>query len=136
MPQSSTKKKTLLVDFDGVLHDYHGWTGELPIGPPIAKARAAMHRLETTYRLVCFTTRPTAPTESWLRHYGFPPMKVTNVKEPAHVIIDDRAITFLGVWSDELITQITSFRPHWESAESDSPSHASLPEQKPPSELP
>lgn len=113
MPQSLIKKPTLLIDFDGVLHDYRGWVGAVPLGKPIEKSRASMHLLAMKYRLVCFTTRPVAPTESWLHMYGFPYMKVTNIKEPAECIIDDRALTFTGAWTPEFLERITSFKPHW-----------------------
>ena len=36
---------------------------------------------------------------NWLHKYEFPQMKVTNIKEPAHVYIDDRAIRFTN-WQD------------------------------------
>lgn len=108
-----TTRQTLLIDFDGVLHSYTGWTGPIPTGPPIDKARAALLLLSKTYRIVIFTTRPAEQTKDWLRRYGFPDLKVTNIKEPAHLIIDDRAITFPGTWSDELLSRITSFNPHW-----------------------
>lgn len=106
-------RPTLLIDFDGVIHDYHGWAGPIPTGRPIEGARHALFILEKKNRLICFTTRPADETKKWLLHYGFPEMKVTNVKEPAHLIIDDRAITFKGVWTNELLDQITSFTPHW-----------------------
>lgn len=125
------KRQTLLIDFDGVLHDYHGWTGPDPVGIPIEKARHAMHHLASTYRLVCFTTRPAEQTRRWLLRYGFPEMKVTNMKEPAFLIIDDRAITFPGTWTDELLSRITSFSPHWSA---DAPvQHATHPDKQHPS---
>lgn len=106
-------KLTLLVDFDGVLHNYHGFVNA-PLDLPVPKSRAAMYKLAQTFRLVCFTARDKELVEIWLRNYGFPKMKVTNRKEPAHLIIDDRCMLFSGVWSDEYITRITSFTPHWE----------------------
>lgn len=110
-------KKTILVDFDGVLHDYKGWVGpeERFLNPPIEKARHACHILSRDYRLVCFTTRPVEMAARWLRHYGFPEMRVTNMKEPAFLIIDDRAICFEGQWTDEFLARIKSFEPHWQS---------------------
>lgn len=116
MSTTGTKRQTLLIDFDGVLHDYHGWTGPKAQGPPIKQARAAMHQLSRAYRLVCFSTRPAEEVSLWLHHYGFPEMKVTNKKEPAHLIIDDRAIQFEGVWDSQFISRITSFSPHWSSS--------------------
>lgn len=110
------RRQTLLIDFDGVLHDYKGWNGPEAVNGPINKARAAMHSLASTYNLVCFSTRDKVVIERWLRHYGFPEMRVTNHKEPAFLIIDDRAITFTGEWNDELLKKIQSFKTHWEVA--------------------
>lgn len=115
-------RQTILIDFDGVLHDYKGWEGPKALGKPIEKARASCYQLERNYRLVCFTTRPKEFVEPWLRLHGFPPMKVTNIKEPAFLIIDDRAVTFTGTWSNEFLAQITSFSPHWSQPDgADSP---------------
>lgn len=112
------KKLTLLIDFDGVMHDYKGWDGSTPTGGPILKARAALYQLESNFRLICFTTRPEKFVTSWLLRYGFPSMKVTNIKEPAFLILDDRAITFTGEWTDGLLEQIKNFKPYWQTTES------------------
>lgn len=131
MPQN---KKRLLVDFDGVLHRYTGWKGGI-LGEPIAGARHAMHLLSREFELVCFTTRADRPdmkgwVEEWLRRYGFPHMRVTCVKEPAHLTLDDRALHFGGVWTDALLTQIRNFRPYWETPPStDSALESPLPPQ-------
>ena len=117
-------KQTILIDFDGVLHDYHG---NEELAGPIEKSRHALHILEKTYRLVCFTTRNAPIVKRWLEHYGFPEMKVTNVKEPAFLIIDDRALTFPGEWSEGFLMQVNSFKPHWEEISGDSPSDPSNP---------
>lgn len=123
------RKKTLLLDFDGVLHDYHGWQGEGPefLGPPIEKARHACLILEREFKLVCFTTRPRAIAEPWLRRNGFPEMLVTNVKIPAFLLVDDRGLTFTGEWSDEFINAIRNFQPHWASAAPHTPGPGTAP---------
>lgn len=36
---------------------------------------------------------------SWLKRYEFPELRITSIKEPAHVYIDDRAIRFTN-WQD------------------------------------
>lgn len=108
-------RQTILLDFDGVLHNYTGWEGPEKLNSPIEKARAACFALEKKYRLVVFTTRPSEYVIPWLRKWSFPEMKVTNIKEPAFLIIDDRAITFNGNWSDELLKQIDDFKPYWEA---------------------
>ena len=107
-------RKTLLVDFDGVLHDYKGWQGAEVLNNPLPGARGAMWLLERHFKLVCFTTRPAEYVTPWLKLHGFPEMKVTNIKEPAFLILDDRAVTFRGKWNDSLIQEIRNFRPYWE----------------------
>jgi hypothetical protein len=106
-------RKVLLIDFDGTLAKYNGWLGPDVLGEPLEKARHAMILLDGTYRLVCFTARPTAMVENWLRHWGFPKMRVTNIKEPAFLIVDDRSLLFTGEWTDEFIQKIKDFKPHW-----------------------
>lgn len=121
-----SKKPTLLIDFDGVLHDYKGWNGEQPTGGPIPRARAAMCNLETQYTLVCFTTRPYGFVKAWLLNHGFPTMRITNIKEPAVLILDDRAMTFTGEWNNELLERIKSFKAYWEQP--NEPDHLPLPD--------
>lgn len=129
-------RQTLLIDFDGTLHEYHGWDNkvgpeERMLNPPLENARHACHILSRDYRLVCFTTRPVEMVERWLRTWGFPSMKVTNYKEPAHAIIDDRAIQFTGAWTEDLLRQIRDFQPHWRKQPLQQPAckeeHQSLP---------
>jgi len=116
-------KKTILLDFDAVLHQYTGWKGseERFLSPPIPNARHACHILARDRRLVCFTTRQeTEVIERWLRANGFPEMKVTDRKEAASVQLDDRAIRFDGVWTDALIKELLEFKPYWEGSDSQS----------------
>lgn len=111
-------KKTLLIDFDGTLSDYKGWRGLTELDPPLEHARKAMILLSREFKLICFTTRATEGAElieAWLRKWAFPPMEVTAEKKPCHLLIDDRAITFKGVWNDELLAEIRQFVPHWQT---------------------
>lgn len=109
-------KKRLLIDFDAVLHRYTGWKGPDQFDEPLPMARKAMHLLheEGGFELVCFTTRDSEGVEKWLRRHGFPPMRVTSIKEPAFLQIDDRAILFEGEWTDDLLKRIRDFHPYWE----------------------
>lgn len=108
------RRPTLLIDFDGVLHQCPGGEYSPVLGPALDKARAALLLLGRDYRLAVFTTRTNREEiATWLRQRGFPEMRVTNIKEPAHLIIDDRAITFPGAWTDEFISAIRTFTPHW-----------------------
>lgn len=109
------RKPTLLIDFDGTLHQYTGWKGLTHIDGPIEGARRALYLLERNYKLVCFSTRSREVVEQALRLWGFPKMKVTNIKEPAELIIDDRALTFRGVWDQTFLDSIRDFQPHWKT---------------------
>lgn len=110
-------KKTLLIDFDGVIHGYNG-TFSSDLGPPLPNARHACLILAKTFRLVCFSTRPAEQIEPYLKKYAFPEMPVTNEKLPAFAIVDDRAVCFTGKWTQEMIEKIKNFTPYWKTEES------------------
>lgn len=110
-------KQTLLIDFDGVLHTYDGTFSNV-LNMPVPGARKACIFLSREYKLICFTTRkPTEDVERWLSRNGFPVMEVTDVKKPAYLILDDRALRFDGQWTDELLAQIYNFKPWWKVGE-------------------
>lgn len=113
-------KLTLLIDFDATLAEYREWRGPEVVGAPLDKARHAMYILAKDYKLIIFSTRAADPLgrmaiEEWLVRHGMPHMKVTDKKEPAHLTIDDRAITFGGVWDDALIQRIREFQPWYKT---------------------
>jgi len=87
----------LLVDFDGVIHRYSkGWSSGTAYDPPMPGARDALGDLTAAgYEVVIFSTRDSAQIVEWLARYSFPAYRVTNVKEPAVALIDDRAVRFL-----------------------------------------
>jgi hypothetical protein len=67
------------------------------MGPPMPGAVEGMKRLAVRNEVVIFTARGGDPrhVEEWLRYYGIPFSRVTNIKEAAFdVILDDRAIRF------------------------------------------
>lgn len=112
-------KPTLLLDFDGVLHQHDGTWSPILSGP-ITHARSSCLLLSREFKLICFTTRkPTEDVENWLKRHGFPPMEVTDKKMAAHAIVDDRAICFPGMWTDAFIKSIADFHPHWHNAGGD-----------------
>jgi hypothetical protein len=90
------RKPKLLVDFDGVIHAYRrGWADGTAYDPPKPGAWVAIRTLLARgYDLVVFSTRPAEQIVPWLERYGFPPLRVTDRKEPAVALIDDRAIRF------------------------------------------
>ena len=108
-------KKSIYLDFDGVLAEYTGWQDPEHTGPPLESARHACHILARDFKLVCFTARENLePVERWLRAHGFPKMEVTSVKKPFALTIDDRALRFTGKWTDEFLAEVKAFKPYWE----------------------
>ena len=85
------KKKTILIDLDGVLNDYVG-----------------------NYDIKIFTTRNSELASKWIDENGLNEfvVGVTNVKEPCWVYIDDRCITFDGKF-EGLIDKINNFKPYY-----------------------
>lgn len=73
------------------------------MGPPIPGALEAVKELGQRFDLVVLTARP-APwgyIDDWLRHFGFPALRVTNIKLPAVAYIDDHGLHFQS-WSQAL----------------------------------
>jgi hypothetical protein len=100
----TTFKKTIAIDFDGVLHRYsRGWQDGKLYDPPMPGSYDALARLAETCNLVVFTTRQDlTPVIYWLNAF-FPGLsiRVTNVKPKAYVYIDDRGLRFTS-WQDTL----------------------------------
>lgn len=104
-------KKTICVDFDGVLNEYNGYE-EDDLGEPLSGSQDFIKVLRKRYEVVILTSRPKEQVINWLRHNSFPSMKVTNRKVPAVAYIDDRAIQFNGSYK-KVISQLNKFKPHW-----------------------
>jgi len=85
-----------LIDFDGVIHAYgRGWHDGTAYDGPIPGAQSALDQLtEAGWEVVIFSTRDAEQIRQWLVQHGFPAYRVTNVKEPAQFLLDDRAIRF------------------------------------------
>lgn len=63
--------RTLCVDFDAVLHEYHGWNGPVARGNPIPGAFATLDAMrQQGYRIEVFSTRPASNIRAWLEHTG------------------------------------------------------------------
>lgn len=98
-------RQTIAFDFDGVIHNYHGWKGEDIIdGEPIKNIVSVLKLLATNYRLVIISSRAINPAGKqaildWLDKYKLSQYfeEVTPVKVPAIAYIDDRAVEFKGV---------------------------------------
>ncbi|PCJ82692.1 MAG: hypothetical protein COA49_01120 [Bacteroidetes bacterium] len=93
------KRKTLAVDFDGVIHKYSkGFQGlENAYDPPMEGAREVLQRLKDKgYVLKIMSSRPALVIEEWLVKYEMSELfdDVSNNKFAATVYLDDRGFHF------------------------------------------
>lgn len=107
-----TKKKTILVDLDGVLNQYNGAFDKHFIPEIRTGAEDFLKNLYGKFEIKLFTTRNKILTTQWLIKNNLNQYitDITNVKEPAFLHIDDRCICFDGNYNDT-INQIQNFKP-------------------------
>ena len=103
----------IMIDLDGVLDNYTKFDNNKI--PKIKNgAKEFLEGLSQNYKLILFTTRNTKQATEWLIEnkidmYFY---NVTNVKIPAKIYIDDRAITFKGNCKQTL-EDIKNFEVYW-----------------------
>lgn len=118
--KNTMNKETICFDFDGVLHSYtSGWKGVniIPDEPvDIELMKVELEKLKVNYDLVIYSTR--AETDdgikaiwNWLDKYGLSSYfsEIYSTKPSAKCYIDDRAITFNGLW-DGISNRILNFK--------------------------
>lgn len=118
-------KKTVVFDFDGVIHSYKsGWKSETQIpDPPVPGIENALKSLrDAGYEVVIVSTRCSSAfgrmaIENWIDMYGMTHLvdRVCKEKPPAICYVDDRAICFDG-HPENLFETIEKFKP-WYQAE-------------------
>lgn len=111
-------KRTVVLDFDGVIHAYtSGYCGKacIPdppvegIGVAIGEIRAAGYEVFVVSTR-CATKEGLDAVRSWLSRHGIEVDGVQADKPPAICYVDDRAICFDG-HPERLLEQIRQFRP-------------------------
>lgn len=110
----SNGQHTVCIDFNGVLDQYAGWVSKGYQYPPRAGVRQFLRDLHFAgYDIVILTAVP-EDARDWLANHDLLDFvtKVTNIKVPAIVYLDDRAITFNGDF-DAAYKAITQFKPFW-----------------------
>jgi hypothetical protein len=130
-------KPILCLDFDGVLHSYSsGWKGADVIPDlPVDGAMRFIWEATEEFRVAIFSSRTNQPgglaaMQEWLiahlRQYSgvkvladdkFAEIEWPTEKPAAFVTLDDRAITFEGVWP--AIDELKDFKP-WNKARRES----------------
>ena len=98
------EKKTIVLDFDGVVHSYiSGWKGANHIpDPPVPYVAEAIDTLrEAGYEVIIWSTRCAdrdgrQAIKSWLKEWNITVNRVAITKPPCICFVDDRAITFKG----------------------------------------
>lgn len=111
-------KKTVAMDFDGVLHAYTSpWTKatEINDGPTPGALEAVLQYLDADYEVVVYSSRANDPEgrlciQDWLEDHGFPGLEVTSKKPAAILYIDDRGYTFTGS-NFPSVDYLRSFKP-------------------------
>ncbi len=108
------KRKTIMIDLDGVLNTYDGKYDENKMPEIRLGAREFVEELNKDYDLILFTTRNNLKATKWLIENKMDKYfkNVTNVKIPAYIYLDDRAIKFSGDYQNT-IKQIEDFQAHW-----------------------
>ena len=105
----AAKKPKIALDFDGVLHDYSGWNGVIPTGPPVDGALNSVNwLLNHGFDPFIMSTRAQEPggreaIQSWLAEHEFPVLEVTHHKNHAELYVDDRGFRFEGPQSWEAL---------------------------------
>ena len=116
-------KQILCLDFDGVLHSYtSGWKGADVIpDPPVAGAMEFLFNASFHFSIHIFSSRSHQKggidaMREWVKHWVETELdefhhpghlylverdiEFPTAKPPAHVSIDDRALTFDGTWPE------------------------------------
>lgn len=108
--------RTVVLDFDGVIHSYtSGWQGVTVIpDPPVAGIKEAIVDIRKFYKVVvvstrCFQEGGLEAVKAWLAKHNIIVDEVLAHKPPAIVYIDDRALTFDGN-PQKLLHKIKTFR--------------------------
>lgn len=120
----SGEKPILCLDFDGVIHSYvSGWKGATKIpDPPVQGAFEFIGEAVQYFEVVVFSSRSAQPggiaaMQDWFLQHGWPEdengkpegISFPTEKPPAFLTIDDRAITFQGMWP--AAKELLKFRP-------------------------
>ncbi len=101
----NNSRRTLAVDFDGVIANYDGYKGPGVLGDPRADVREALHTLKNEgWKIIINTTRGQQELAKYLAQHGIPfdefnsnsDYNTQGIKPVADVYWDDRAVCYSG----------------------------------------
>ncbi len=107
----NNSRRTIAVDFDGVIADYDGYKGPGVLGAPRPDVRQAMLALRVEgWKIVIHTTRGVDEITPYLAEHGIPYDEINSnsdyrtegPKPVADVYWDDRAVRYSGDASKDL----------------------------------
>ena len=113
-------KKILCIDFDGVIHSYSsGWHGaDIVSDPPVPGAKEFLEGAILVFDVYINSSRSGQKggihaMRTWMiHHFGVDLVKelyFTEYKPAAFLTIDDRCLTFDGIWPSPL--RLLEFKP-------------------------
>lgn len=108
-------RDVVCIDYNGVMDTYHGeWGVETPLRDGLEEFMRNL--IKAGYRIIVFSSNRLADVEKQLSKAGLLMLvsEITNIKRPAVVYLDDRAVTFNGNF-DDAYKAILEFKAHWES---------------------
>lgn len=114
---SRKAKPILCLDFDGVVHSYElGWSDGTIYGSPTKGFQQWAEDASEHFLLVIHSSRSATPDglqaiSAWLKKFGLDWIEVSSTKPPAYLTIDDRCITFRGIWKDLDPAKLAKFKP-------------------------
>lgn len=101
----NNSRRTIAVDFDGVIAEYDGWKGPTVLGTPRTDVIEALRELKGEgWKIVIHTTRSEQEIKEYVHQHGVPcdeinrnsDYKNNGPKPVADVYWDDRAICYSG----------------------------------------
>lgn len=116
--KDNNSRRTIAVDFDGVIADYDGYKGPGVLGAPRDDVREALNLLRSEgWKIVIHTTRGKDEVEDYLLRNAIAHDEINSnsdyrtpgVKPVADVYWDDRAVCYSGDARSD-INRIRSFR--------------------------
>ncbi len=112
----ANQKKVVLLDLDGVLNTYTSDYEPCYIPPAREDTLDFVKKLSKKYEVKLFTTRDKFLASIWLmeNHLDDYIKDITNVKEVAWLIVDDRCVRFNGDY-DKLLSDINNFQVWYKS---------------------